>query len=69
MEEMGKTSSEEAKMGYVLISSYEAALLKRLRRFDYGTWTVVKTEGQPRRIVEGGSTMLEVGEADELFEN
>lgn len=71
MEYMEKPDKKttEVKMGYVLLSDLEAALIKRLRRFEFGTWTVVKTDGQPRRIVEGGSTMLDKEEAVDLFEN
>jgi len=63
-----KKSSDKVRMGYVLVSNWEAAMLKRLRKYDFGTWTVIKTDGQPRRIVEGGSSLLGGDEADDLFE-
>lgn len=63
-----KKMVDKVRMGYVLVSNWEAAMLKRLRKYDFGTWTVIKTDGQPRRIVEGGSSLLDGDEADELFE-
>lgn len=64
-----KIKEREIKMGPVILSGPEATLIKRLRRFTHGTWTVVKVDGQPVRIVEGGSTLIDPHEADDLFEN
>lgn len=60
---------ERTYMAPAMISNWEAALLMRLRRYAFGTWTIVKTDGQPRRIVEGGSAMLDSEEGREIFEN
>ena len=42
----------------VLVSPLEAALIKKLREYDFGEFKVVKQDKEPRRVVIGGSEYL-----------
>lgn len=64
-----KPLNKKIRYGLMLISIYEAVLIKKLRENDFGSWTVTKTEGQPRRIVKGGSEMIDPEEGKGLFED
>lgn len=55
--------------GYVLLSAQEAAMIKVLRESDFGQWTVYKNNGEPTRIIKGGSEMLDAKVGEELFEH
>lgn len=48
------------------VSSLEAALIKRLRKFEFGTLTIHKIKGEPRRIEVGTSEMLSDKEGSTL---
>lgn len=41
------------------VTLFEAALIKKLRSFEYGSITVHKTAGAPRRVEVGTSEMLD----------
>jgi len=41
------------------VSLFEASLIKKLRTYEFGTFTVHKIKGEPRRIEIGGSEMLD----------
>lgn len=43
----------------VEVTMFEAALIKKLRTYEFGTFTVHKIKGEPRRIEIGGSEMLD----------
>jgi hypothetical protein len=61
--------TEKLRMGWVYLSNYEAAVIKRMRQSEYGDYKIIKTEGQPRRIVEGSSSIILEDEADDMFGN
>ena len=42
----------------VLVSLLEAALIKKLREYDFGEFKVIKQDKEPRRVVIGGSEYL-----------
>lgn len=50
----------------IRVTLFEAALLKRLRSFEYGSITVYKTAGAPRRVEVGTSEMLDQLSARDL---
>jgi len=42
----------------VVVSPLEAAVIIKLREFDYGEMTIKKREGKPYQIVKGGTELL-----------
>lgn len=42
----------------IVVSSYEAALIKKLRMYEFGTFNVYKSGGEPRRCETLGSEIL-----------
>ena len=54
--------------GHIVIevSLFEAALLKKLRKFHFGTMTIHKIKGEPRRVEIGTSEMLDDREGSSL---
>jgi hypothetical protein len=43
------------------VSPLEAAMIKKLREYHYGTFRITKLDGEPRRIIiEGSETLKEV---------
>lgn len=42
----------------VTVSLCEAAMIYKLRKFDFGDFRIVKIGGEPRRLVVGGSEMI-----------
>jgi len=49
----------EIKKVLVAVSTLEAAVLIKLREFDYGEMTIKKRQGKPYQIVKGGTEILE----------
>jgi hypothetical protein len=64
---MKKGDQPEIKTINVEISIYEAAVIKKLREFKFGTLTIHKIQGQPRRIETGASEMLTVEDGLDLL--
>lgn len=50
----------------IVVSLYEAALIKKLREFQFGMFTVHKDNNEPRRVVMGGSEMLNMRDGKDL---
>lgn len=48
------------------VTLFEAALLKKLRSFEFGTITIHKIKGEPRRVEVGTSEMLDDREGSSL---
>ena len=48
------------------VSLYEAALIKRLRKFEFGSLTIHKIRGEPSRIEVGTSELLNDRDAKDL---
>ena len=49
----------EIKKVLVSVTTLEAAVLIKLREFDYGEITIKKREGKPYQIVRGGTEILD----------
>ena len=49
----------EIKKVLVAVTTLEAAVIKKLREFDYGEMTIKKREGKPYQIVKGGTEILD----------
>lgn len=49
----------ERPMMLIEVSDYEAAMIKKLREHQFGQFTIYKNQGQPTRIVIGGSEILD----------
>jgi len=43
----------------VTVTTLEAAVLLKLREFDYGEMTIKKREGKPYQIIKGGTEILD----------
>lgn len=48
------------------VSDFEAAMIKKLREHHFGQFTIYKNNGQPTRIVIGGSEILDPLSAKDL---
>ena len=48
----------ESKKIYIEVSIWEAAVIKKLRRYSHGELTVHILGGKPQRVVWGGSELL-----------
>lgn len=55
----------------IKLSGYEAALIRKLREFEFGEFRVIKQRGEPRRCESIGSEILKESEglALEIEEN
>ena len=49
----------EIKNVLVSVTTLEAAVILKLREFDYGEMTIKKREGVPYQIVKGGTEILD----------
>jgi len=52
----------------VKLSLAEAAMVKKLREYPFGQFTIHKTNGEPIRIVIGGSEIIDAKEGMALAE-
>jgi len=50
----------------VAITTLEAAVIIKLREFEYGEMTIKKREGKPYQIVKGGTEILDANSGLEL---
>ena len=50
---------KEIKKVLVEVTPLEAAVLMKLREFEYGEMTIKKKEGKPYQIVKGGTEILD----------
>jgi len=48
----------EIKNVLIAVTTLEAAIIAKLREFDYGQMTIKKREGKPYQIVKGGTELL-----------
>ena len=49
----------EIRKVLVAVTTLEAAVLMKLREFDYGEMTIKKRQGKPYQIVKGGTEILD----------
>lgn len=60
------TKSTEIKKLAVVVSPFEAAILGKLRKFDFGELLIKKKEGQPYQVITSASTIVRYEEGLEL---
>lgn len=53
----------------ITVSLLEASMIRKLREYEFGQFTIYKNAGQPNRIVIGGSEMLNEQDGMEIAEN
>jgi hypothetical protein len=64
-----KIDDQESNKIMVSLSLAESAMIKKLRKFDYGKFTIYKQKGEPKRIEMLGSEMIEDADGLSLAEN
>ncbi len=57
---------DNKKTKMIEVSLFEAALIKKLRRYDFGEFVVTKLRGEPRRIDIVGKEMLSEKDGETL---
>jgi len=50
---------KEIQSVLVTVTTLEAAVILKLREFDYGEITIKKREGKPYQVVKGGTEILD----------
>lgn len=53
----------------ITVSIYEAAMIQKLREHAFGSFTIHKLDGEPRRITYGASEMIKEDDALKLLED
>lgn len=56
----------KAQKIFIEVSAYEAAMIKKIRLYNFGTFQVIKMNGDPRRVILGGSETLDENEGLDL---
>lgn len=56
----------KTKKIFIEVSAYEAAMIKKIRLYNFGNFQIIKMNGEPRRVIMGGSETLDGNEGLDL---